>query len=595
MTSKRSQLIMKLAQEMNDDNVSRCQVTESNTAGDADYFVSETEYTAPNLVTLENLDKDRLFDSDDEDPFYRSDDSDKDPDYSSSNSESSSECESETLSSNTEMAVVQDNTNAIAENDITIKRTKKRKCNRLLWKKNSAKIARNSGKEYVSSSKSARVIKAREMKAPCGDTCKLKCNSRVSAESRQYIFENYWALGNSQRQRDYLSSCMSSIKPKYQYPRNENKRRDNNAFHFVINGDRIRVCKIFFKSTLDITDRPIRTVIEKRNGVGGMISNDLRGKHGNHPKLDAGIKEGIRNHINSIPRIESHYTRARSSREFIEGGKSLRDLHRDYVQQCIEKKAPYAKYLIYHQIFNHEFNISFFKPKKDQCGVCATYENASEADKEHLKDEYEIHLSEKELSRVEKQTDKGKIDQNYVVACFDLQAVMPCPQGDTSTFYYKSKLNVLNFTVYEMRPENQDQCYCYVWDETQGRRGANEIGSCLLKYIEEVSTSNPDGAVEIVFYSDNCVGQQKNRYILTMYIYALMTNTNIKSITHKFLLMGHTQNEGDSAHSVIERQVKRALKSGPIFTPTEYVALIKSAKKNWKALQSAGNVIQRLF
>lgn len=146
MTSKRSQLIMKLAQEMNDDNVSRCQVTESNTAGDADYFVSETEYTAPNLVTLENLDKDRLFDSDDEDPFYRSDDSDKDPDYSSSNSESSSECESETLSSNTEMAVVQDNTNAIAENDITIKRTKKRKCNRLLWKKNSAKIARNSGK-----------------------------------------------------------------------------------------------------------------------------------------------------------------------------------------------------------------------------------------------------------------------------------------------------------------------------------------------------------------------------------------------------------------------------------------------------------------
>lgn len=54
---------------------------------------------------------------------------------------------------------------------------------------------------------------------------------------------------------------------------------------------------------------------------------------------------------------------------------------------------------------------------------------------------------------------------------------------------------------------------------------------------------------------------------------------NIKSITHKFLIKGHTQNEGDSVHSQIERQVKRQLRSGPIYTPEGFIGAIKAARK----------------
>ncbi|KAL4714260.1 hypothetical protein ACJJTC_009612 [Scirpophaga incertulas] len=63
-----------------------------------------------------------------------------------------------------------------------------------------------------------------------------------------------------------------------------------------------------------------------------------------------------------------------------------------------------------------------------------------------------------------------------------------------------------------------------------------------------------------MFYSDNCCGQQKNQFIFSMYIYAVQNLPNIKSITHKFLIKGHTQNEGDSVHSTIERQIKRRLR-----------------------------------
>lgn len=44
--------------------------------------------------------------------------------------------------------------------------------------------------------------------------------------------------------------------------------------------------------------------------------------------------------------------------------------------------------------------------------------------------------------------------------------------------YYSRKLCCYNFTVYEGALPN-----CYVWTEVYGKRGSNEIGSCLYRYI----------------------------------------------------------------------------------------------------------------
>lgn len=89
-----------------------------------------------------------------------------------------------------------------------------------------------------------------------------------------------------------------------------------------------------------------------------------------------------------------------------------------------------------------------------------------------------------------------------------------------------------------------------------------------------------DHPIDLVFYSDNCGGQQKNKFVLSMYVYALSECKNIKSITHKYLIHGHSQNEGDNVHSVIEKQVKRTLRAGPIYVPEHYATLIKMSKKN---------------
>lgn len=104
------------------------------------------------------------------------------------------------------------------------------------------------------------------------------------------IFETYWGLGDLQRQREFISSNITAIHPKYSYRAANSDRGIKNSFYFTVNEKKIRVCKPFFRSTLNITDRPIRTVLAKRkDSPGRILTLDSRGKHGHHKKLDSSI------------------------------------------------------------------------------------------------------------------------------------------------------------------------------------------------------------------------------------------------------------------------------------------------------------------
>ena len=82
------------------------------------------------------------------------------------------------------------------------------------------------------------------------------------------------------------------------------------------------------------------------------------------------IKDGIRVHINSIPRVESHYCRATTNKEYVAPGLSISLLYEKYVEKCNETGRTPGKIHLYREIFNFEFNIAFHVPKKDRCDVC---------------------------------------------------------------------------------------------------------------------------------------------------------------------------------------------------------------------------------
>lgn len=137
-------------------------------------------------------------------------------------------------------------------------------------------------------------------------------------------------------------------------------------------------------------------------------------------------------------------------------------------------------------------------------------------------------------------------------------------------------MNSYNFTITNIVTGETN---CYFWHEGEGNRGAIEIASCIFKYLQDLCSQFPNDELEITFYSDNCCGQNKNRFIMSMFVLAVTTLRSVKAINHKFLICGHTQNEGDGAHSLIEKQVKKALKSGSIYLPHQYIPIIRAAKK----------------
>lgn len=336
------------------------------------------------------------------------DDSDLDPDFRMPSSSDSKNASSSGSEENENIIITNETEGAESDNSQADnkRKCKKRKANPVEWKKSKAKLLRNTGKPYTSSSIRKTEMPARKIHPACNEQCKLKCSSKIDENKRLEIFNKYWLLDSLQSQREFICRSMTAVRPQHQYKKEGSTRQCNHAFHFLINDVNVRVCKFFFKATLDISDRPIRTVIAKLNE--GFLQEDLRGKHGHHSKVDPAIKDGVIDHINTIPRIESHYLRAQSTREFIEGGKSLADLHRDNKNECIQRNVPYANLTMYSRIFNNNFNISFFTPKKDMCDLCSSYNNATEEEKEGIQEKYDKHLREKVLSRAEKEEDKKK-------------------------------------------------------------------------------------------------------------------------------------------------------------------------------------------
>ena len=63
-------------------------------------------------------------------------------------------------------------------------------------------------------------------------------------------------------------------------------------------------------------------------------------------------------------------------------------------------------------------------------------------------------------------------------------------------------------------------------------------------------------------------------YRTRMILHAVRT-LNVQSICHYYLERGHTENEGDSVHALIERSAKRVNVHGP----SQWYTLVRMAKK----------------
>jgi hypothetical protein len=93
----------------------------------------------------------------------------------------------------------------------------------------------------------------------------------------------------------------------------------------------------------------------------------------------------------------------------------------------------------------------------------------------------------------------------------------------------------------------------YTWIETTAGRGANEMSSCILKWINERLAENPIDV--LVIFADNCPSQCKNKIICALAMH-LVHCGRVKQVEWKYLLSGHSFLPCDQAFGLIEKQIK---------------------------------------
>ena len=362
-------------------------------------------------------------------------------------------------------------------------KVKKRTNNETRRMRQERREKRNLGKEYVT--RTGKVIKERTMQEL--KLCRNKCKEKIKDEVRLQLFNEFWAMGNYNRRLQYIAGLMEVKKKSTTRIRcSEPKRCRQNTivYHVHVNGVRSVVCKDCFMKTYNISKKFIEiTAAKKCSEISGVMILYQRGNHKNRKKVSDDEKERARNHILSIPLYESHYTRRQSSRRYLPSHYTLTAIYEAY-----KKKYPdnFISRKVYEKIF-HSLNISIKKPKKDTCGTCdkikmkiTMCKNDDEITK--LKEDLNEHHLKADQGYKSKEDDKNmtKDHAKMKTITFDLQQCLPTPDLQSGESFYKRQLWTFNLTVHDC---DNSQAYCYLWYESLAKRGGNEIGSCLYKYL----------------------------------------------------------------------------------------------------------------
>lgn len=406
--------------------------------------------------------------------------------------------------------------------------------------------------------------------------CKGKECSRQGKECdkftddvRKTIHSEYWAMGNLGLQREYITRHARNKSKKRTFTANQVSRRNNTVEYVLpLNQSLLQVCKVMFLNTLAISEKTMRTSLKNLQESGVLYPEKRGGRSVQRAEKDMEDTEKIRSHINRFDRVESHYIRANSSREYLHSDLNLKKMYRMFEEE--NNGQPHIpSFSKYRNVFV-SMNLTFHHPKKDLCSLCVSYREGNEESKQRLLAKYNAHIAEKEKVREIKTACKllAKENEKIVSAIFDLQQVIYLPKSNDGQIFYKRRLANYNFTIYNLGSRD---CNCYVWNEATSKRGSSEIATCLYSFLINCSEK---GASEVRMFCDGCAGQNKNTIVAAMLLWAIKT-LKIQEISIRYFETSHGQSEGDSVHSTIEYAIKN---SGDLFMPSQLVSVIRLSR-----------------
>nr|CAI5828453.1 unnamed protein product [Callosobruchus analis] len=296
-------------------------------------------------------------------------------------------------------------------------------------------------------------------------------------------------------------------------------------------------------------------------------SNDKRGEARRNHYQSRSLK--LIDFFKSPPKLESHYCPSSSSKLYLEPmWSSINELYKFYSKHyCDEDSITPVSKTAFFEEFNKE-NLSIYIPKKDMCDICVAYDTRNIGP-----EEYDLHQAMKKEAREEKNRDKESATAAAVFT-MDLEAILPSPRSTVSKMYYKMKLVVHNFTLFNLKTQDG---YYFLWHEAKGGLTANEFSSILCNFLENAVIPNLSNDNKIIIlYSDGCTGQNRNCILANTFVNLCMLHE--VTIIQKYFEKGHTQVEVDSMHSCIEKKIRNR----KINIPADYAHACKIARTHPK-------------
>lgn len=133
----------------------------------------------------------------------------------------------------------------------------------------------------------------------------------------------------------------------------------------------------------------------------------------------------------------------------------------------------------------------------------------------------------------------------------DFDKSLKTPKVTAQDAYYKLKLKTHQMGIY---CANNKTIHCFLYDETIGTTGPNEVIS-LLDYLLKILEGQLGKYDHIIIWCDNAPGQFKECYLF-FYLDHLIRKQQFLRADLKFLLEGHTYSVCDRRFGTIQRLFK---------------------------------------
>ena len=405
--------------------------------------------------------------------------------------------------------------------------------------------------------------------------CEANCLSAFSADEVYQFQLNLLEMSKEQKSMCLLGKLhvLSNAGEETSHARQRGSKRQRVTYKYAF--DHRSLCKNAFLFIHDIGEKQLKNMLKhlKENGLVPIV-------HGNVGKMPATVYpfevvlncvQFLRNYaqINGLPQPSARRGRADLPPIYLPASQNYKIVHGLYVKASMERD-PTQRVMQYRSFVDvwHKCipEIQFMTPRTDVCSRCEKFRsNIKVATTEHEKvsvtTAFSEHLAQAQEERqfyLDRCNASSMSTTTYAHYTFDFaeQLSLPHHSRQVGPMYFKVGRKVQLFGICN---DNTKLQHNYLIDESEtiGKDGTKSHGpNAVLSMLDHYFSNHGLKESQCHCHADNCVGQNKNRYVIGYLAWRVITGKH-QEITLSFMEVGHTRCLVDGHFGLIKKMYRR--------------------------------------